>query len=70
MWLIVGRIVLSLFGTKRENFMMSFFIKFTEPIYKITRKVVPFSNEGCVPWLSIVLIIVIRVVIVITLGRQ
>jgi uncharacterized protein YggT (Ycf19 family) len=67
MWLIVGRLVLSLFRANRENFIMAFFIKFTEPVYKITRKIVPFAKAGCIPWISIILIVIVRLSFVIIL---
>jgi YggT family protein len=65
MWLIVGRLVLSLLRANRENFIMAFFIKFTEPVYKITRRIVPFSKESCIPGISIILIIIVRLALVI-----
>lgn len=69
MWLIVGRIVLSFFAVNKENFMMAFFIKFTEPVYKIARKIVPFAKESCIPAISIILIIIVRLSLVIIFGQ-
>ncbi len=63
MWLIVGRLILSIFIGGRENFIMNFFIRFTEPVYKITGKIFPFARAGCIPYLSILIIIIVRILI-------
>jgi len=65
MWLIIGRMLLSFFLGKRENFMVNFFIKFTEPVYNITRKVVPFATDRSVPFFSILIIFIIRIMLII-----
>jgi uncharacterized protein YggT (Ycf19 family) len=65
MWLVIGRVVLSLFTSSRENFIMSFFIKFTEPVYKVVKKIFPFAKESCIPSLSILFIVIIRVTLII-----
>ncbi len=74
MWLIVGRVVLSIFTSNRQNFILSFFIRFTEPVYKVTRTIFPFARvtpgrqetfwgniEGFIPLLSIIIIIILRI---------
>ena len=81
MWLIIGRIALSLFTRNRNNFILSFFIRFTEPVYKVIGMMFPFArpsaeNEGTywntiggwAPFFSIFLIIIIRVIIIILFG--
>ncbi|HCL82264.1 MAG: hypothetical protein A2077_05145 [Nitrospirae bacterium GWC2_46_6] len=67
MWMIMGRIILTLMLGNRQNIMMNAFIKITEPVYRITRKIMPFAKESCTPGLSIVLLIIIRLAIVLTL---
>gem|GEM_PF-6741673 len=77
MWLIIGRMALSLFTRDKNNFMLNFFIRFTDPVYKITRIIFPFVKPseinkgtywdtigGWSPFLAIFLIFVIRVVII------
>jgi uncharacterized protein YggT (Ycf19 family) len=68
MWLIVGRIVLGLFTRGKPNFILNFFVKFTDPWYRIIRKIMPFAGEKCVPFLSILSIILIRMAIIILFG--
>jgi uncharacterized protein YggT (Ycf19 family) len=77
MWLILGRMALSLFTRNRNNFMLNFFIRFTEPVYKVVGIIFPFAkspdnNEGTywgtigglAAFFSILLIIIIRVIII------
>lgn len=77
MWLILGRMALSLFTRNRDNFMLNFFIRFTDPVYKIICMILPFAklsdgNEktywatigGWAAFFSIFLIIMIRVIII------
>lgn len=65
MWLIAGRLLLSFFIKGRDNFILAFFIKFTEPIYKITGKLLPFAKESCIPPLSIIIIVAIRILLIV-----
>lgn len=67
MWMIMGRIILTLMLGNRQNIMMNAFAKITEPVYRITRKIMPFAKESCIPGLSIVLLIIIRLAIVLIL---
>lgn len=64
MWLIVGRLLLSFFLKNRENFMLGFFIKFTEPLFRMTRKMFPFAGESCIPFISMFLIVILRIAVV------
>ncbi len=68
MWLMVGRFVLELFTGGKTNFILNFFVKFTDPWYKIIRKTMPFAGEKCVPFLSVLSIIIIRMAIIILFG--
>lgn len=65
MWMIIGRVILMLMIGERETVVMGIFKKVTEPVYRITRKIVPFAKESWVPALSIVFIIIIRLALVI-----
>ena len=73
MWMILGRVLLTLVIGNRQNILTGLFVKITEPVYQITKKVLPFANERYIPWLSILLIIIIRFAIIIifrpTAGR-
>lgn len=64
MWMILGRIILTLMIGNRDNVMMRAFIKITEPVYRISRKIVPFAKESCIPAFSIVLIIALRLALI------
>lgn len=65
MWLIIGRYILVFLTGGKKSFMMDFFVKFTDPLYKVTRRVFPFLKEGLVPLATIILIILIRVSVMI-----
>lgn len=69
MWLIVGRLLLSFFLKNRENFMLGFFIKFTEPLFRITRKIFPFARESCIPFISMLLVVMLRIAVVFLLKQ-
>jgi len=64
MWMILGRVLLTLVIGNRQNILTGLFVKITEPVYRITKKVLPFANERYIPWLSILLIIIIRFAII------
>lgn len=65
MWMILGRIVLSLLPGNRDNFMLRAFAKITEPAYRITQRILPFAKGGWVPFFTVLLIIIIRLALVI-----
>lgn len=65
MWMIMGRIILTLMIGNRQNIMMNAFIKITEPVYRVTRKILPFTKERWIPAVSIVLIIIFRMALII-----
>jgi len=65
MWMILGRFILTMIIGNRQNIMMSAFIKLTEPVHRLTRKIMPFAKESCVPFLSILLIILLRFAILV-----
>jgi uncharacterized protein YggT (Ycf19 family) len=65
MWIILGRIVLSLLLGNRDNFMLRAFAKITDPAYRITQKILPFAKGGWVPFFTIILIVLLRIAMVI-----
>lgn len=65
MWMTLGRVILSLILGPRENFMTLLFAKITDPVYRVTQRLLPFAKGGWVPFFTVMLIIVIRLVIVI-----
>ncbi len=65
MWVIIGRVALGLIVRNRENFILSIFTRITDPAYRLTQKIFPFARGGWVPFLSILLIIVLRLALVI-----
>lgn len=83
MWLIIGRVILSLFIQNTQNFMLAFFIKFTEPMYRITRTLLPFAQVspekrgtvwefigGCIPFFSVVIVIILRTAVMLIAGPR
>jgi len=65
MWMVLGRILLTLIIGARQNIMTTAFAKVTDPLYRLTQRIFPFAKGGWVPALSILLIIIIRLAIVI-----
>ena len=41
-----------------------FFVRFTEPFYKITRKLFPFAKESYIPPTAILIIVVLRILLI------
>jgi uncharacterized protein YggT (Ycf19 family) len=64
LWMVLGRIVLSLFIGDRQNIIMEIFRKATDPLFFITRKLFPFAGEKWVPALAIILIIILRIILI------
>jgi hypothetical protein len=67
MWMIVGRGFLTLIIGNRQNFMLAAMIKVTEPIYSVTRTILPFAKGRWVPILSFFLLALIRLAMIIIL---
>ncbi|MBF0329324.1 MAG: YggT family protein [Nitrospirae bacterium] len=65
MWAIVGRGFLRMITGNRQSIFMNAFIKLTEPVYNITRKLVPFAKGGWIPVISFILIFAVRLSIII-----
>lgn len=67
MWMIVGRGILELIIGNRQNIMLLAFVKVTEPIYSLTRKILPFTSGRWVPVWSFFLIVLVRLVMIVVL---
>jgi YggT family protein len=65
MWMIIGRAILTLISGGRTTFLTGLFAKITDPVYRITKKVLPFAKDTWLPFLAIVLIIVLRLLLII-----
>lgn len=67
MYMIVGRGFLRLIIGERPNIMMLAFAKVTDPVYALTRRILPFVAERWVPAVSFFLLAAIRVAMIIAL---
>jgi YggT family protein len=65
MWMILGRVILTLMLGGRQNVVTGIFAKITDPVYRITRKILPFAKESCVPAYSVFIILIIRFLMII-----
>lgn len=65
MWMIVGRAVLKLISGNRPNFLTGLFSKVTDPVYRTTKAILPFVKEGWIPFVSFVLIVILRLLLII-----
>lgn len=65
MWLIIGRYILFFLTSGKRGFMMDFFVRFTDPLFKMTQRILPFLREGLIPIVTIILIILIRISVMI-----
>ncbi|WP_297209476.1 MULTISPECIES: YggT family protein [Thermodesulfovibrio] len=60
MWLVIGRAILSLFTKDPNNPIYALFVKVTEPIYRIARKIFPRGTTIFI----IITIVILRILIV------
>jgi uncharacterized protein YggT (Ycf19 family) len=65
MWMILGRVVLTLMLGNRDTFINRLFSKITDPVYTLVRKALPFVKESCVPATAIFAIIILRLALII-----
>jgi len=65
MWMVLGRIILTLIIGNRQNIMLAAFVKITEPVFRATRVILPFAKESCIPFLSVLFIVILRVMLII-----
>jgi hypothetical protein len=77
MWMILGRIVVTLITAGKQNFIISMFQKITEPVYRVVRVIVPFATVppekqgtmwgaigGCIPFFSFFFIVILRIALI------
>ncbi len=62
MWLIIGRIALTLITGNTRTFFSEFFRRTTEPVYQVIRRLVPLP-ERLVPLAALLLIIALRILL-------
>jgi uncharacterized protein YggT (Ycf19 family) len=67
MWMIIGRSLLRLIIGDRRNIMMLAFVKVTEPVFALTRRVLPFVGGRWVPVVSFFLLAAARVAMIVIL---
>lgn len=81
MWMILGRVVVTLISAAKENVIAGMFRKVTEPVYAVVRTIVPFAVVppekqgtmwgaigGCIPFFSFFFIVVLRIALIIFFG--
>lgn len=68
LWMILGRVVLTILLGNRQNVIVDIFKKATDPFYFITRKVLPFVSDKWLPAAAIILIIILRIVLIVLFG--
>jgi len=77
MWMILGRIVVTLISSAKENVISSLFRKVTDPVYNVVRTILPFAAVppekqgtmwaaigGCIPFFSFFFIVFLRVALI------
>jgi hypothetical protein len=67
MWMIVGGAFLQLIVGNRQNIVLLAFVKVTEPVYGLTRKILPFARGRSVPVLSFFLLAAVRLAMILAL---
>jgi len=68
-WLIIGRVLVLLMAGGRQNVLVDFFVRFTQPLYDLVKKLFPFTRippekqgtgwgriDGLVPFVTIALL--------------
>jgi hypothetical protein len=77
MWMILGRIVVTLISAAKQNLILGLFQKVTDPVYNVVRAIVPFAEVpqekqgtmwaaigGCIPFFSFFFIVFIRIALI------
>ncbi len=67
MWMIVGRAFLALIVGNRENIVVLAFARITEPVYGVTRRLLPFARGRWIPVLSFLLLAAARLALILLL---
>jgi hypothetical protein len=70
MWMILGRVILAAIIRNKQNIVLNAFIRITEPVYRIIRSIMPFAKESWIPFLSILVILIIRFAFIIFLTPE
>ena len=78
MWMIVGRIVVTLITAAKDNVISGLFRKVTDPVYAVVRTILPFADVppekkgtmwdaigGCIPFFSFFIIVFLRIALII-----
>ncbi|MCS7203879.1 MAG: YggT family protein [Thermodesulfovibrio sp.] len=60
MWLVIGRAIISLFTKDIKNPIYSLFVKVTEPLYKVGRKIFPKGTTIFI----VITIVILRILVV------
>ena len=68
LWMVLGRTLLGMLVGERPNIIMEIFKKATDPLFFITRKLVPFAGDKWLPLYAIILIIILRIILVVAFG--
>lgn len=68
MWMVLGRVLLKLVTGNKDTIVLRLFSKITDPVFGFVRKALPFVQESCIPAVTILIIIAIRLVLILTLG--
>ena len=81
MWMVVGRVIVTLITAAKQTFVLGIFQKITDPVYRLVRTILPFTEVppekrggmyeaigGCAPFAAFFLIAVIRVVLIWNFG--
>jgi hypothetical protein len=68
-WMVIGRVLVLLLSGGRRNVLVDFFVRFTQPLIEIVRKIFPFTRvppekqgtawglmDGLVPFVTIALL--------------
>jgi hypothetical protein len=77
MWMILGRIVVTLISAAKQNLVLGLFQKVTDPVYNVVRAIMPFAEVppekqgtmwaaigGCIPFFSFFFIVFIRIALI------
>ena len=77
MWMILGRVVVTLISAAKQNLILGLFQKVTDPVYNVVRAMVPFAEVppekqgtmwaaigGCIPFFSFFFIVFIRIALI------
>lgn len=65
MWMTLGRVLLSLMLGGRANFIIDAFVKITEPVFVLVRRLLPFLRPAWTPAAVIFLILALRLLLVV-----